>query len=87
MIDYSVGARGPVAGGARLVTALGGVPAVYGGIYREDRQDAPSKQARGANDWLGSIYTATRSRGAAAQPIMIEVCLGEFDGGVEVGRG
>jgi hypothetical protein len=56
------------------------VPAVYGagagdlwqiwqgqGQAEAPGQDAPGKQARGADDRLGSIRNATRFRGAAAQ--------------------
>ena len=47
-----------MAGGARLVTALGGVPArfgVDGGILLRGRHDAPGQQARGVGDWLRRV--------------------------------
>lgn len=80
-----------MAGGARLVTGwvvclldmAGGAV----GIYGEGRHDAPGKPARGASDWLGGVCSATRFRRADAQPIVVKVCLGESDGGVQVGGG
>jgi hypothetical protein len=44
MIDCGKGEAHPMAGGARLVTALGGVPARFGvdeGIVLRGRHDAP----------------------------------------------
>jgi hypothetical protein len=44
MIDCGEGEAHPMAGGARLVTALGGVPARFGvdeGIVLRGRHDAP----------------------------------------------